>query len=90
MNNESTSSGIMFPAICDCGFTDSCNCAYTTTGGQNIQVSLAALIKLMSDIPELPRVFMMDIKLVSHSILPKNTIFISSDIAGAIEEALEK
>lgn len=52
-------------------------------------MSLAALTKLMSDIPEEPRIFKMDIKLVSSSRLPKNTIYISSDIAEAIEEALE-
>ncbi|MHC4133343.1 MAG: hypothetical protein ACYSR3_15375 [Planctomycetota bacterium] len=77
--------GIKLPDM----FTDTCNCAYTTTSGSNVNVSLAALAKLMSDIPELPRIYKMDLKLVDNHYLPPNTILISSDIAKAIEEVIE-
>lgn len=70
-------------------FGESYNCAYTTTTGEKVQVSIPALIKLMEDIPEPPRILTMDISLVTHRFLPPNTILISTDIAEALEEALK-
>ena len=78
--------GIVLPD----NFDSMCNCSYTSaTTGIQAKVDIAALIKLMEKIPEIPQIFTMDIKLIKNSILPKNTIFISSDIAEALDEALE-
>lgn len=65
-----------------------CNCAYTTSGGRNTQVDIATLFKVMNNIPETPRIFTMGPKLVINRVLPVNTIFLSPDVAEALEEAM--
>lgn len=78
--------GIVLPP----GFDSLCNCAYTSTSGVKVQMDIAALLKLMESIPEIPRIFKMDIVLKPSPFLPKNTIVISEDIANALEEALKE
>lgn len=67
----------------------SCNCTYTTNGEEQAKISIAALFELMKNIPKSPRILTMDIQLKEASILPDNTIVISSDIANALEQALK-
>ena len=69
---------------------DNCNCNYTTSNGRPVKMSLDALLKIMEDIPEKPKIFTMPINIVRHDILPTNTIYIGNDIADAIESALQK
>jgi hypothetical protein len=76
---------IGFPPLMD----NLCNCSYTSTSAGDVKVDIAALIKIMQDIPEVPRVYKMDIDLKPSPFLLKNTIVISSDIADAIEEAIQ-
>lgn len=65
------------------------NCTYATSSGIQAKISINALFKIMEDIPKSPRILTMDLQLKEASILPDNTIIISSDIARAIEEALK-
>lgn len=67
-----------------------CNCSYTTSSGQNVNVSIAALMEIMKQIPESPKIFSMDISLFTNNLLPKNTIILSKDVADALEEAMKK
>ena len=79
--------GIMLPPHYD----SMCNCSYqvgTTAGGQNVKLSLAALMEVMKSMPEMPRIFVIDIKLVKSSVLSGNTIILSKDVADALEEAI--
>ena len=69
-------------------FDKLCNCAYTINNGEQIKVSLAALAKIMKDIPKMPRILTMPIQLKELGVLRDNTILISSDIAEALEEAI--
>lgn len=72
-------------------FDSRCNCSYTSgTTGVQAKVSIAALMKLMKDIPETPRILTMEIKLIPSSVLSGNTIILSKDVADALEEALNK
>jgi len=82
MNNMN---GITLPE----NFDKLCNCAYTTNSGEPIKVSIAALVKLMKDIPKTPRILTMPIQLKEATVLRDNTILISSDIAEALEEAIK-
>jgi len=78
--------GIVLPD----NYDSMCNCSYASaTTGEQAKVSIAALIKLMKSIPETPRIFIMDIELTRNNLLPKNTIYISSDIAEALDEVLK-
>ena len=67
-----------------------CNCTYTATSGKNIKVSIAALVEVMKNIPAKPQIFTMGIKFVVNGYLPKNTIFLSKDVADALEQALQE
>lgn len=69
---------------------NNCNCAYTTSNGTDVQVDIAALMKVMADIPEVPKIFSMKISLFRNNILPKNCIFMSEDVADALEEAMRR
>ena len=71
-------------------FMGNYNCTYTTSSGNKVKMSIDALMKIMEDIPEKPRILTMPIQILKHKILPPNTIFISSDIAEALEQALEE
>jgi len=71
-------------------FLDNCNCAYTTSGGDKAGVSISALIKLMTELPEAPKLFTMPIEIFRHKLLPENYIILSNDVADALEEAMKK
>jgi len=77
--------GIVLPQ----GFDANCTGTYTANNGDNVKVSLVALVELMKSIPEPPRIFRMDFKLLGNNLLPPNTIMMSADIADALEEALK-
>lgn len=66
------------------------NMSFTSSNGTQAKLDLVTLIKIMQDIPKRPRIFTMDIKLLEHPLLDGNTILIGSDIAKAIEEAMEE
>ena len=59
-------------------FDSLCNCTYTTTSGKNVKVDIAALFKLMENIPEVPKIYRMDISLFVGPCLPKNSIIMSA------------
>lgn len=65
------------------------NCTYSTSSGAQVKIPINALFEFMDNIPKSPRILTMDIQIKEASILPDNTIIISSDIAKAIEEALK-
>ena len=67
-----------------------CNCAYTTSTGTPIKLSVAALLKVIGNLPKIPRILVMDLQLKEASILPDNTIIISTDIAEALEDAFRE
>jgi len=71
-------------------FDNLCRGTYTTSNGTNTKVSIAALIEVMKQIPEPPKIFSMDFRLFANNLLPKNTIIMSKDIAEALEEAMIK
>jgi len=70
-------------------FVDDCNCTYTTSGDKDIKMSIPALLELMNSIPAKPKILTVGIKVKLHTWLPDNTIFISKDIADALEQALK-
>jgi len=69
------------------------NCTYTSTyltnEGKQIRISITALFELMDSIPKPLQIFTMPIQLKEAPIIPDNTIFISSDIAKLLEDALK-
>ena len=69
-------------------FTGSCNCTYTTSSGSDIKTSIPALMELMESIPTPPTIMTMSIEFRKAAMLPPNTILLSSDIADALEEAI--
>jgi len=71
-------------------FLDTCNGTYTTSTGQNVSVSMEALLKVISGIPERPRIFTMDFTCLRNDVLSGNTIILGKDVADALEEAIEK
>ncbi len=71
-------------------FMSDCNCSYTASNGRKCRLSLEALFGIMEQIPERPKILTIPINVVSHDLLPKNTIFISNDIAAELEIALKE
>ena len=71
-------------------FLDNCNCAYTTSKGEKVGVSISALTKLMTELPEVPKLFTMPIEIFRHPLLPKNYIMLSNTVADAFEKAIEE
>lgn len=67
-----------------------CNCTYTTTANADIKMSIDALMALIEEIPERPKIFRMNINVISNDILPKNYIMLSKDVADALEEAMKR
>lgn len=71
-------------------FNTDCNCTYTMLDGTNINISIAALLNLIKNIPTPPRIYRMDIKLFKSFLLPENSIIMSESVADALIEALKK
>lgn len=69
---------------------DNCNCTYTTNGGEKTGVSISALIKLMSELPKIPKLFTMPIEIIRSPHLPENYIILSNSVAEALEQALKQ
>ena len=69
-------------------YLDTCNCTFTTSGGENVGVSISALMKIITELPEVPKLFSLNIKLFRNSILPENFIILSDTVANALEEAI--
>ncbi len=64
------------------------NCTYTTSTGSDIKTSLPVLMEIMKSIPEKPTILTMSIEFTEAAMLPPNTILLSSDIANALEQAM--
>ena len=69
-------------------FLDNCNCTYATSGGEKVGVSISALMKVIVEMPETPKLFTMPIEIIKSDILPKNYIVLSKDVANALEQAM--
>ena len=75
----------------DCyGFDGLCNGTYTTSNGTNIKIPITALMEIMKQIPEPPKILSMNFQLFANNFLSKNTIIMSKDIADALEEVLKE
>ena len=59
---------------------------YATRNDKHVDVSFEALMKIMADLPDPPT--MLRYKIEVNDMLPKNTIFVSSDIADVIEKEI--
>lgn len=70
-------------------FPSVCNCAYTTSGGKNVSLSVDALLAVTEKLPKRPEIFTMDIKLMHSKLIPENAIILGSNVAHAIEIAIE-
>ena len=71
-------------------FLDNCNCTYTSKSAEQSKVSIAALTKIMSEMPEIPKIFTMPIEISRSPLLPKNYIVISNSVADALEQAINE
>ena len=69
-------------------YLDNCNCTYSASSGENYRVSVSALIKVLSEIPETPKLFTMPIEIIRSPLLPENYIILSNKVADALEKAL--
>jgi hypothetical protein len=69
-------------------YLDNCNCTYTTSDGKHVGVSISALMKIICEIPETPKLFTMPIEIIRSDIMPKNYILLSNDVADALEKAM--
>ena len=67
-----------------------CNCTYTTTANTNVKMSTEALMELFEQLPERPKIFMMDIKIMTSDALPENWIMLSKSVAEALEEVMRR
>ena len=72
----------------DDGFLESALCTYTSANKERVALSIDVLLKMMKDLPKLPRIYSMSIKMFPNSLLGDNTILVSKDIADAFEEAI--
>ena len=71
-------------------FLDNCNCAYTTGNDKRVAISVTALLKIINELPEPPKLFTIPIEIVKSPLLPENYIILSSSVAEALEQALKR
>ena len=65
------------------------NCTYTNTEGEEMQLGVDGLLKIMEAIPKPPKILTMNLEVVTHSLVKGNTILISEDIADALDELMK-
>jgi len=70
-------------------FLDNPNCAYTTSSGENVNVSISALLKIITELPKAPKLFSMPIGLFRSSYISENFIILSDSVANALEQAIK-
>ena len=58
-------------------------------GSEQSKVSISALMNLITEMPETPRLFTMPIEIIKSSVLPENYILVSSSVADALDEAMK-
>jgi len=71
-------------------FDKLCNGTYTTKTGETTHIDIAALMKVVSEIPKMPKIFTMKIDIRRQPYLPENFILLSDSVADALEEAMRK
>ena len=69
-------------------YSDKGKCTYTTTTGEKVKFDIGVLAKIMEEIPEPPKILVMDIKVVMSPHLIGNMIILSKDVGEALEKAI--
>jgi hypothetical protein len=71
-------------------WNQNCNLSYSTTAGDNVKLTLEALLDTIEKLPTIPKIFVMPIDVIRSNMLPDNFMLVSKSVADALEAAFKE